>query len=80
MAKCANCRGPHIAQANAYPRKRATRSEAKGWRSPSPKRRQQGEEPQQPEEPPAAAETGQEGNAGAGVEQAPATGGEAMEE
>ena len=31
-----NCRGPHFAQANACPKKRAACGDAKGWRSPSP--------------------------------------------
>ena len=36
MAKCANCGGPHFAQAKACPKKKAARSEAEGWRSPPP--------------------------------------------
>ena len=43
MARCANCRGPHFAKANACPKKKAARGEGKGWRSLSPKRRQQSE-------------------------------------
>ena len=53
MAKCANCRGPHFAQAKACPKK-AARSEAEGWRSPSPKWRQPAQAGQ-PEEPPTSA-------------------------
>ena len=30
VAKCANCKGPHFAQANACPKKKAARAEAKG--------------------------------------------------
>ena len=36
VAKCANCGGPHFAPAKASPKKKAARSEAGGWRSPSP--------------------------------------------
>ena len=36
VVKCGNFRGPHFAQANACPKRRAARSDAKGWRSPSP--------------------------------------------
>ena len=50
VPKCANCRGPHFARANACPKK-AARGDAKGWRSPSPKWRQRGEA-SQPEDPP----------------------------
>ena len=31
VPKCANCRGPHFAQANACPKKKAARGDAKGW-------------------------------------------------
>ena len=51
VAKCANCRGPHFGQANACPKKKAARGDAKGWRSPSPTCRQRGEA-SRPEEPP----------------------------
>ena len=60
MAKCAGCKGPHFAQANACPRKKAARSDAKVWRPPSPKRRQRGET-SRPEDPPATAEGEAEG-------------------
>ena len=53
VAKCANCEGPHFAQAKVCPKKKAARSEAKGWRS-SPKWRQRGET-SRPEEPPTTA-------------------------
>ena len=55
VAKCGNCRGPHFAQANACPKKRAARSDAKGWRSPSPTWRQRGKT-SLPEEPPTGAQ------------------------
>ena len=35
-AKCVNCHGPNFAQANVCPKKRETRKEAKGCRSPPP--------------------------------------------
>ena len=50
VAKCANCGGPHFAQAKACPKKKA-----EGWRSPSPKWRQPAQAGQ-PEEPPTSAE------------------------
>ena len=50
VTKCANCKGPHFAQANACPKK-AARGDAKGWRSPSPTWRQRGKT-SPPEEPP----------------------------
>ena len=51
VPECANCRGPHFAQANACPEKKAARGDAKGWRSPSPKWKQRGEA-SLPEDPP----------------------------
>ena len=51
VAKCANFRGPHFAQANVCPGKRTARSDAKRWRPPSPTWRQRGKI-SQPEEPP----------------------------
>ena len=45
---------PHFAQAKACPKKKAARSEAAGWRSPSPKWRQP-VVTAQPEEPPTGA-------------------------
>ena len=80
MAKCANCRGPHFAQVNVCLKKKAARSDAKGWRSPSPRWRQQAETAQQPEEPSAAAESGPEGKARVEVEHESAPEGGAMEE
>ena len=80
MAKCANCKGPHFAQANVCPKKKATRREAKGWRSLSPKWRQRVEETQQPEEPLTEAERGPEGEAEVATEAGQAPEGEAMEE
>ena len=47
--KCANCGGPHGARADACAVKREARGEAKGWRSPSPKRREKGKGPEDPE-------------------------------
>ena len=51
MARCANCKGPHFAQAKVWPKKKAARREAKGWRSRSPKLRQPAEAAR-PDEPP----------------------------
>ena len=42
VAKCANCRGPHFAQARVCAETRAACNEAKGWRSPPPTWRQRG--------------------------------------
>ena len=78
VAKWANCKGPHLAQANAFAKKKAARGEAKGWRSPPPRWRQR-EESQQPEEPSSTAESGRTGEVEVEAEQEPA-GGEAMEE
>ena len=36
VAKCANCRGPHFAQANVCPKKSTARGDAKWWGSLSP--------------------------------------------
>ena len=80
VAKCANCKGPHFAQANVCPKKKAARGEAKGWRSPSPKWRQRVEGTQQPEEPLTEAERGPEGEAEVVTEAGQAPEGEAMEE
>ena len=63
MVKCANCGGPHFAQAKACPKKKAARSEAAGWMSPFPKWRQP-VQAEQPEEPPTSAE----GEAGGDME------------
>ena len=51
VAKRANCRGPHFAQANACSKKKAARGDAKGWRSPSPTCRPRGKT-SPPDEPP----------------------------
>ena len=48
--KCANCGGPHGARADACAAKREARGGARGWRSPSPKRREKGRRPEVPEE------------------------------
>ena len=48
--RCANCGGPHGARADACMAKREARVEARGWRSPSPKRREKGKEPEVPKE------------------------------
>ena len=79
MAKCANCGGPHFAQAKACPKK-AARGEAKGWMSPSPKWRQPAEA-EQPEEPQATAE-GEKGKGEVEVEEVghESSSGEDMEE
>ena len=50
--KCANCGGPHGARADACAVKREARGEAKGWRSPSPKRREKGKGPRDPKSGP----------------------------
>ena len=63
VAKCANCGGPHFGQALAFPKKKAARSEAEGWRSLSPKWRQPART-EQPEEPP----TNAEGETGGAIE------------
>ena len=60
VGKCANCKGPHFAQVNACPKKKAARGDAKGWRSPSPTWRRRGKT-SPPEEPPASAEEIPEG-------------------
>ena len=51
VARCADCKGPHFAQAKVCPKIKAAGSEARGWRSPSPKWRQPAEAVR-PEEPP----------------------------
>ena len=47
--------GPHFAQANACPRKKAARVDTKGCRSPSPTWRKRGKT-SPPEEPPSSAQ------------------------
>ena len=76
-SKCANCRGPHFAQANACPKK-AARGDTKGWRPPSPKWRQRGET-SQPEQPPTTAGGEPEGEVEEETQHEPAPG-EEMEE
>ena len=61
--KCANCGGPHGAKADACAAKREARGEAKGWRSPSPKRRERGKRPEEPEERATATQGEAEGEA-----------------
>ena len=78
MAKCANCKGPHFAQANACPKKRAARGDAKGCRSPSPTWRQLGKTTP-PKETPADARGTPRGVMEVKVESQPASE-EAMEE
>ena len=58
VAKCANCGGPNSGQAKVCPRRKAARSEAKGWRSTPPRWRQRGQAPGVTE-PQATAEGGQ---------------------
>ena len=60
VAKCANCKGPHFAQAKVCPKKKAARSEAKGWRSPPPRWKQPAEA-EQPGDPQATARGAVEG-------------------
>ena len=62
-AKCANCGGPHGARADACAAKREARGEARGWRSPSPRRREKGKGPEKPEERATAAQGEEEGEA-----------------
>ena len=78
VPKCANCRGPHFAQANACPKKKAARSDAKGWRSPPPKWRQR-DEASPPEDPPTVAQETPGDRPEVEEEYEPASG-EAMEE
>ena len=59
--KCANCGGPHGARADACAAKRKARVEARGWRSPSPKRREKGREPDVPKERTTATQGEEEG-------------------
>ena len=61
MVKFANCGGPHGARADACAAKREARVEARGWRSPSPKRREKGKEPEVPKERTAATQGEEEG-------------------
>ena len=62
-AKCANCGGPHGARADACAAKRGARGEDRGWRSPSPRRREKGKGPEKPEERTTAAQSEEEGEA-----------------
>ena len=60
--KCANCGGPHGARADACAAKSEAWGEARGWRSPSPKRREKGAKvPEEPEERVTAAQGEEEG-------------------
>ena len=61
MVKFANCGGPHGARADACAAKREARVEARGWRSPSPKRREKGKELEVPKERTAATQGEEEG-------------------
>ena len=63
--KCANCGGPHGARADACAAKREARGEARGWRSPSPRRQEKGnlKGPEKPEERATAAQGEEEGEA-----------------
>lgn len=59
VARCANCKGSHFAQAKVCPKK-AARNGAKGWRSPSPRWREPAAAVQ-PEDPPTTADWEDEG-------------------
>ena len=59
--KCANCGGPHGARVDACAAKREARVETREWRSPSPKRREKGKEPEVPKERTAATQGEEEG-------------------
>ena len=48
-AKCANCGGPHGARADACQAKKIAQHAARGWRSPSPPRRERGRKAPEPE-------------------------------
>ena len=61
VVKCANCGGPHGARADACAAKREARVEARGWRSPSPKRREKGKKPEVPKERTTATQGEEEG-------------------
>ena len=80
--KCANCGGPHGARADACAAKREARGEARGWRSPSPKRRVKGRGLEEPDLRTAAAQGEGEGEAEASMaeEEGPAQAAMEMEE
>ena len=61
VVKCANYGGPHGARADAYAAKRESRGEARGWRSPSPKRRKKSKGPETPKERTTATQGEEEG-------------------
>ena len=61
--KCPNYGGAHGARADACAAKREAREEARGWRSPSPKRQERGKAPETPEERTTATQGEEEGEA-----------------
>ena len=61
--KCANCGGPHGAGADACTAKREARVEARGLRSPSPRRQEKGKRPEVLEERTTATQGQEEGEA-----------------
>ena len=63
VGKYANRGGPHGARADACAAKREARVEARGWRSPSPKRRQKGKGSEVPKERTTATQGEEEGEA-----------------
>lgn len=77
--KCTNCGGPHVAVADGCEAKRAARQEAKGWRSPSPKRRGK-EAAEETAPPPAAEDYSDEEEMGEVYHDASASGSEMVEE
>ena len=63
VVKRANCGGPHGARADACAAKREAGGEARGWRSPSPKRREKGKGSETPKERTTAIQGEEEGEA-----------------
>ena len=80
VAKCRNCLGPQLSQANVCPAKRAARRMAKGWRSPSPPRRERRASAPPEDETPEGPETGKEGEMEVEVQSGAEAGREEMAE
>ena len=80
-ARCRNCSGPHLSQANVCPVKREAWRVAKGWRSPSPPRRERrASAPPENEAPENPVTGGPEGEMEAEVQPGVEAGGEEMAE
>ena len=79
--RCANCRGPQGARADACAAMREARGEARGWRSPPPPRRERrvAEAPEEPEVEATVAQNGARGEAEVEVEKEGGLGQAAME-